>query len=358
MHPPVSNYCKLWDGRACAVKAIQHACATLSFWRFHDRVRTPDHFNEAEVIQLYTAIWRVSGKRQIVLILLSLAIAALAAVPLSYQKDIINGLTGDNLQSQVLIQLCLGMMAMIALSLGLKALMGYLASILGEDVTRLLRNRIYESAVHTKSNGSKPKRGGTLATMISAEAEELGKFTGSAFSEPVVQFGTLISVVGFIASTQPYLGTIALCMIAPQVILVLGTQKQVNRLVGERVHVLRRATDESLAEDLEQINQSVVDDFDTIFETRRSIFIWKLSTKFLLSAINGAGTVAVLALGGLLVLDGQTDVGTVVAATIGLDRLRSPTSFLIAFYRQVSATRVKFDLLREAAAPETQTKAS
>ena len=304
------------------------------------------------MIQLYSAIWRVSSKRQIVLILLSLAIAALAAVPLSYQKDIINGLTGNDLQNSDLIRLCLGMMGMIALSLGLKALMGYRASILGEDVTRLLRNRIYEGAVDAKATFTESKRGGTLATMISAEAEELGKFTGSAFSEPVVQFGTLISVVGFIASTQPFLGAIALCMIAPQVVLVLGTQKQVNRLVGERVHVLRRATDESLAEGLERVNQSVVDDFDAIFETRRSIFIWKLSTKFLLSAINGAGTVAVLALGGLLVLDGRTDVGTVVAATIGLDRLRGPTSFLIAFYRQVSATRVKFDLLREVAGPQ------
>lgn len=332
--------------------------AGLCFCRFRDRVHASFLFQEAPVIQLYSAIWRVSGKRQIILILLSVGIAALAAVPLSYQKDIINGLTGSVLRNSDLIQLCIGMMAMILLSLGLKAVMGYRASILGEDVTRLLRNRIYDGAVDAQENGGGTSHGGTLATMISAEAEELGKFTGSAFSEPVVQLGTLISVVGFIASTQPYLGAIALCMIAPQVILVLGTQKRVNALVAQRVHVLRHATDATLKAGLERINKDVLDDFDTIFETRRSIFIWKLSTKFLLSAINGAGTVAVLALGGLMVLDGQTDVGTVVAATIGLDRLRSPTSFLIAYYRQVSATRVKFDLLRAAAAPETRSKAS
>ena len=146
-------------------------------------------------------------------------------------------------------------------------------------------------------------------------------------------------------------------MIVPQVILVLGTQGQVNRLVGERVHVLRHATDKCATTNFDQFNQGVVDDFDTIFETRRSIFIWKLSTKFLLSAINGAGMVGVLALGGAFVISGETDVGTVVAATIGLGRLQGPTGFLIAFYRQVSATRVKYELLRDSTLPrKTQTQ--
>lgn len=303
------------------------------------------------MVQLYAAIWRVTGGRQVILIALSLAIAALAAVPLSYQKDIVNGLTDVNLERTELIYLCVGMAAMILLSLALKWLMGYRASILGEDVTRFLRNRIYLRATEIDPAQDGRPKGGTLATMISAEAEELGKFTGSAFSEPVVQIGTLISVVGFIVVTQPFLGLIALSMIVPQIVLVLGTQRQVNRLVGERVRILRRATDDSLASSLVAINQSVLDNFDRIYETRHKIFIWKLSTKFVLSSINGMGTVGVLALGGAFVLEGKTDVGTVVAATIGLGRLQGPTGFLIAFYRQVSATRVKFELLRDAARP-------
>jgi len=297
---------------------------------------------------LYSAIWRVSARRQISLIVLSLIIAGLAAVPLSYQKDIINGLTDGSLDRDGLVWLCIGMFALILLSLILKWLMGYLSSVLGEDTIRLLRNRIYTVS---SSNHAEDVQGGTLATMVSAEAEELGKFTGGAFSDPVVQIGTLISVIGFIASTQPGLGAIALCMIVPQVILVLLTQAQVNRLVAERVRILRRSTDQIVAQDIEGEKQAVLDDFDRIFETRRRMFIWKLSTKFVLSAINGAGTVAVLALGGWLVLKGRTDVGTVVAATIGLGRIQGPTAFLIAFYRQVSATRVKFELLQDLVLP-------
>jgi ABC-type bacteriocin/lantibiotic exporter with double-glycine peptidase domain len=295
--------------------------------------------------QLYAAIWRVSSGRQIVLILLSSAVAALAAAPLGFQKEIVNGLTDAALDRQKLFLLCGGMIAVILFSLTLKWLLNYRASLLGEDVIRLVRDRVYTNAVEADQHQSM----GTLATILSAEAEEVGKFTGSAFSEPVVQIGTLISVIGFIVATQPSLGIIALCMIAPQVALVLSTQKQVNRLVANRVYLLRRSTDEITARGLAKLDEDVLRDFDEIFETRRSIFIWKLSTKFLLSAISGIGTVGVLALGGALVIADKTDVGTVVAATIGLGRIQGPTGFLIAFYRQVSATRVKYELLRDAA---------
>lgn len=54
--------------------------------------------------------------------------------------------------------------------------------------------------------------------------------------------------------------------------------------------------------------------------------------------------------GGWLALQGRSDVGTVVAATAGLARLQQPWAQLIAFYRETSAVRVKFDLLRAAAA--------
>lgn len=306
------------------------------------------------MLELYSAIWRVSGKRQVILIFLSFAVAGLAAVPLSFQKDIINGLTDRSVDRTALLWLCFGMMSVIFLSLGLKWVLGYRSSILGEDIIKLLRGRVFERSKLPDPKGGGGIQGGTLATMISAEAEELGKFSGTAFSEPVVQIGTLISVIGFIASTQPFLGAIALCMIFPQIGLVLFSQKRVNVLVANRVRILRKTTDEIIEPDQGDGPETVSDGFELIFQTRKRIFIWKLSTKFLLSAINGLGMVSILALGGAFVLLGRTDVGTVVAATMGLGRIQGPTGFLIAFYRQVSATRVKFDLIRDAAGVPTR----
>jgi ABC-type bacteriocin/lantibiotic exporter with double-glycine peptidase domain len=298
------------------------------------------------LIQLYLAIWRISGRRQIVLILLSVAIAALAAVPLAFQKEIINILAKPGPSARILFLLGAGMLVTSLISLSLKWLSGYQSGVLGEDTIRVIRRRLFRETIQTET-GQTSIPAGTLTTVISAEAEELGKFAGGAFSDPVMQVGTLISVIGFIAATQPGLGSIALAMIVPQVILVLATQSKVNALVAKRVKILRGATNRIVTADFDEIEKSVLEDFDTIFETRRRMFVWKLSTKFLLSAINIAGTIGVLMLGGWLVLQNRTDVGTVVAATMGLARLQAPTTFLIAFYRQVSATRVKFELLRD-----------
>ena len=297
------------------------------------------------MLALYSAIWRISGKRQIVVILLSLAIAALAAAPLKFQQEIVNLLTTGAFDRGQLYLLCGGMMGVILLSLGLKWLMGYRSQVLGEDVIRFIRKLLLTRAGESKAATGSLKTG-TLSTAITAEAEELGRFTGSAFSEPVMQIGTLVSVVGFVASTQPGLGIVAFSMIAPQVAIVLYTQRKVNALLAQRVRLLRSATDEITAKNIDDATSEVLEDFDRIFGIRQSMFKWKLSTKFLLSAINGAGTVVVFLLGGVLVLDGKTDVGTVVAATLGLSRLHGPTAFLISFYRQVSANRVKFELLR------------
>lgn len=298
--------------------------------------------------ELYAAIWRVSGRRQVILILLSAAIAALAAVPLSYQKDIINALTAAEISGPDLVLLCTEMMGLILLSLALKWALGMGANLLGEDVIRRIRQRVYKVGLEDQSVPA-----GSLTTMVSAEAEELGKFAGSAFSEPVMQVGTMIAVVGYIAAEQPFLGLIAFGIVAPQVVVVLATQQVVNRRVAERVRVLRQATNDIVEGDLQRESDAVLEAFDQIYDTRKSMFLWKLSTKFVISTINGAGTVGLLLLGGYYVLKGQTDVGTVVAATMGLARLQGPTSFLIAFYRQISATRVKFELLRDVTLPRT-----
>ncbi len=303
------------------------------------------------MLQLYLAIWRASAGRQIILIVLSLAVAALAAVPLEFQRDIINHLTSDDVGTERLILLGLGMMGVILLSLGLKWVLGYRAGTLGEDLIRMIRQRLLWRSTDLNESGETVRKG-AMSTAISAEAEELGKFAGGAFSDPVVQIGTLISVIGYISSTQPGLGMIAFSMIVPQIIIVLLSQRKVNVFVARRVQILRSATDRLTVEDLEAVERDIDAMFDDIYETRRRMFLWKLSAKFLLSVINGAGTVGVLMLGGWLVLQGRTDVGTVVAAVSGLGRIQGPTAFLIAFYRQVSANRIKYELMLELFGPD------
>ncbi|MEL6766907.1 MAG: ABC transporter transmembrane domain-containing protein [Pseudomonadota bacterium] len=296
------------------------------------------------MIEFYAAIFRATGRAQILLIVLSLIVAGLSPIPLEYQRDIINGLT-EGVDETALYGLGLEMGAVILLSLGLKWVLGYRSGIVGEDVIRRLRSMIAERSVNGEMLVQKR---GTTASMIASESEALGKFVGSSVAEPLLQFGTLVSVLGYVAVTQPRLGLVIALIVLPQAIIVMATQMRINTLVQERVLVLRHAVNGITSSELAAEMEGIRKDFDRIYEARRQMFVWKLSTKMILSALNGAGLVVVLVVGGALVIDGRSDVGTVVAATVALGRIQGPWRQLVAFYRNMSAVRVQYELLRDA----------
>ena len=297
------------------------------------------------MIELYKRIWKVTGRSQFLLIALSLIVAALAAVPLQFQKDIVNGLD-RGMTVRILVLLCAAYFAVLVLSNALKFTLTYLSSTLGESVIRHVRKVIFEEhRTRTRENADNRLESGPLATMVAAEAEEIGRFAGGAIAHPLLQFGTLFSVVFFIAATQPFLGLFLVCVILPQAIIVMSVQRAINRRIGERVRFLRKATDEITADDIEKARQSILENFDRIFETRRRIYLFKFSTKFALNVITGLGVVGILLIGGLLLFEGRTDIGTVVASLSALERISDPWRQLITFYRELSAVRVKFEIL-------------
>ncbi|TCL09418.1 ABC transporter transmembrane protein [Shimia isoporae] len=295
--------------------------------------------------KFYARIWRNTGKAQIVLIILSLIVAALAAAPLQFQKDIINSL-GPDLEVNVLVGLCAGYLGVIVVTNIFKFALNYRSSLLGEDTIRRIRASVY--GAHHNPDASRKPNAGTLATIISAEAEEVGRFVGQAVANPLLQVGTLVSVVGYVASTQPYLGAFMVFMIVPQAAIVLFLQEKVNKRVRDRTIVLRHASSEISDEemkDISQVQDVIVDDFDKIYTIRRGIFKLKLSMKMAMNVISGVGLVGILLIGGLLMKQNMTDVGTVVASISALERINSPWRLLLNFYKELSAARVKFELI-------------
>jgi ABC-type bacteriocin/lantibiotic exporter with double-glycine peptidase domain len=115
--------------------------------------------------------------------------------------------------------------------------------------------------------------------------------------------------------------------------------------VRARTRDLRDAADRVAAGELRAQEKAVIDDFDRILATRLELFRLKLSSKFARNLVSGAGTAAILLVGGWLVLQGRTDAGTIVASISGLARLEGPWRDLISFYRQAATIRVSFELI-------------
>jgi ABC-type bacteriocin/lantibiotic exporter with double-glycine peptidase domain len=297
------------------------------------------------MFELYRLIWRITGRQQLLLIALSVLVAALAAAPLKFQQLVINSLVYGGDIDRV-AWLCAGLLGVTLLGAALKFALNFRLAILGESIVLRLRNRLYANYVADVTTGAPdtPKRG-TLVTMLAAEAESVGAFAGAAIAMPLVQLGTLISVIAFILVSEFWLGVLALGVVLPQAAIVLGLQSRINQRVRERVQALRDASDRISESDLAAVEDEVLEDFRDVFGTRRLLFLLELSSKFALSAISVTGAVGILLLGGWLVLNGRTDVGTVVASLTGLTRIERPWRELVSFFRNASTVRVKYAML-------------
>ena len=135
---------------------------------------------------MYRTIWSATARDQPLLIVLSLAVAALAAVPLKFQQLVVNSLV-EHGSASYLAWLCGGLLAAVLASAALKFALNLSMSMVGERVVLRIRDRLYTSHVAAvAAGGIEPPKRGTLVTMLSAEAESVGSFAGVAIATPLV----------------------------------------------------------------------------------------------------------------------------------------------------------------------------
>ena len=305
--------------------------------------------------ELYAYVWRSSAAQQIVLIILAIIAAVLATAPLELQRHIINTLAGHE-KFERLGWLCGGYL-IAALSIGgLKYIVNIKSAGLGESMIRSLREEVLRSSSSSANRDATPdelrkNQSGALVTTISSQAEADGKFVGDCISTPIVQAGTLLSVLSYMLYTEPRLGVVVLLIAVPQLVVVPMIQRRINVHVRERSHTLVRAGDlmvdpalrggTSPSSLLNEIRKA----FETIYLARVAVFKLKFGLKFLISALQSTAVFVLLFAGGIMVLNGKTEIGIVVAFISGLDRVLEPWRELIAFFRSTSAARVQFDLI-------------
>jgi ABC-type multidrug transport system fused ATPase/permease subunit len=307
------------------------------------------------MLHFYRHIWSTTGRQQILLVALAIAISLLAMAPLEFQRHIINGLAGHDTVANLAL-FCGGYLAVSLCVSALKWVLNLRSNALGEDCVRKIRDDLFDNriAIARSDSGANPQQGkaGTLLTMISSEAEKVGRFTGEAFSGPLVEAGTLLSVLGYMLFTEPALGSIVLLLAIPQVLLVPMVQKKINQLTTERVKTLRRANDtvvESLRDGDAEAPQAK-SFFAKVMDLQIGVYRLKFGSRALINGFNSLAVATILFAGGWMVLEGKTEIGIVVAFLSGFDKIVDPSRQLIAFFRSVSSIRVQFELISEAMA--------
>jgi ABC-type multidrug transport system fused ATPase/permease subunit len=300
--------------------------------------------------ELYAYVWRSSASQQIVLIILAIIAAVLATAPLELQRHIINTLAGHEKVGN-LVWLCVGYL-IAALGIGgLKYVVNIRSAGLGEFMIRSLREAVLSSTSDASPDETRKDKSGAWVTTISSQAEAVGKFVGDCISTPIVQAGTLLSVLSYMLYTEPRLGAVVLFIAVPQLFVVPMIQRRLNVYVRERSHTLVRAGDLMVDPTLRQgssagsLGSEISKAFETIYFARVHTFKLKFGLKFLISALQSLAVFVLLFAGGIMVLNGKTEIGIVVAFISGLDRVLEPWREMVAFLRSTSAAKIQFDLI-------------
>jgi putative ABC transport system ATP-binding protein len=194
--------------------------------------------------------------------------------------------------------------------------------------------------------------------MIKDEVEPLGGFIGDAFVTPVFLGGQAITAMAFIIIQSVWLGLIAAAIVLVQAflipklrkrILVLGRQRQLTaRQLAGRVGEAVDGAVEIHANDTSNYERA---DFSTrlgkIFYIRYEIFQRKFFVKFLNNFLAQFTPFVFYSLGGILAIQGQLDIGALVAVIAAYKDLPSPIKELIDWDQQRNDIQIKYDQVIE-----------
>jgi ABC-type bacteriocin/lantibiotic exporter with double-glycine peptidase domain len=84
-----------------------------------------------------------------------------------------------------------------------------------------------------------------------------------------------------------------------------------------------------------------------VYRVRMSYYRFKFFSKLFTNFMNHLAPLSVLMVGGYLVINGETTVGTIVAFISGFERMADPSRELIAYYRLASESQVQYRLIAD-----------
>ena len=268
-------------------------------------------------------IWRTSGRHQIWLAALSAIVFGLTAAPLEIQRRVVNdAFKGGQFPTILLLA---GIYLAVSLASGLTRLaLNVYRNRVGENVVRDLRKSIDQkiSIDVTRKNAAKAE--GVEMSLVVAESEPVGLFVGSAASEPTLQGGILLSILGYMIYLQPAMALLVLAVLSPQFVFVPLMQSAINKRAAARIVILRGVSVAIVEHPAAFGDPKQRRRFDAAFELNMGIYKIKFSMNFLMNLMRQIGICGILALGGWLVVQGRTEVGTVVAFISGLAEINDP----------------------------------
>ena len=342
--------------------------------RVHEEPAPPVERPEPELPDLEPTIFRFiirhSWKRQIALLILTLASFPFLYLSLNLPKTIINHAIREDAkfpQSIIgiefdrvpyLMVLCAAFLAVVLVNGGFKYCINTFKGQLGERMLRRFRYQLYQRLLRFPLTHFHKTSSAQIIPMVTAECETLGGFIGDALAIPAFQGGTLLTIILFMFMQDPVLGAAAVALYPMQGYVIPKLQRKVNNLMKQRVRTVRIVADrvQEAAAGIVEIhaNDTIklhLTDFahllGRIYDIRFEIYRRKFFVKFLNNFITQLTPFFFYSIGGYLVIRGSLSFGALVAVLAAYKDMASPWNELLAFYQQKEDSRIKYEQIIE-----------
>jgi len=290
-----------------------------------------------------------SGWHQLALAVLTAIVFLLEIVPLELQRRIVNDLAKDRHFRSVIL-LCTAYAGTVLVQGGTKALVNIYRSWVGERATRDLRRQVHLLVSSTSAASSTLEAEGVQASMMVTEVEAIGSFTGSAFSEPLLQGGILCSVLAYMVHVDFWMALAAFLLFLPQFVFVPLMQGAMNRRTGARVQIIRQLSVSVIeGQDHDPARDRGDDDrIQRVFELNMGFFKFKFAMNFLMNLSTQLQIISALLVGGWAVYQDRLEIGGIVAFISGIGKIIDPWGDLVNYFRDANLSQVRYALVRDA----------
>ncbi len=322
---------------------------------------------------LFGFIWKHSKRDQITLLFLTATLFPLLYLTLELPKRIINDaigapdatvvVLGYDLPREYFLWLLCGLFLLAVLVHGLlKMRINTRKGVLAERLLRRFRYMLIVRILRFPAPYLERVSEGELVSMITAESEPMGGLMGDAVSQPVLQAGQMLTILGFLFVQSVWFGLAACALIPLQAWLIPRLQRRINRLNKQRIGQVRQLAGEigETATGAAALRvhggwrhrlARISDRLGHLYEIRFDIYRKKFFMKFLNNFITQLTPFFFFSVGGYLVLRGAVSLGALVAALAAYKDLSSPWKELLTWYNQTQEMRMRWQVITDRFAP-------
>jgi ABC-type multidrug transport system fused ATPase/permease subunit len=298
--------------------------------------------------------WAVQDKikLQILLLLLIVAMVFLRVLPLEMQKRIINDAISLRDFHGLLVYCGIYLAAVSGTAL-IKLCTNYIQAVIGEQAMLAMRKELYSHIIGLPLQFFRNTQPGMVVAALMTELSTAANFAGMALAAPISNVLTLLAFAGYLLWLNSKLALVTLSIYPVVAFLIPYLQKKANRLNKQRVDQSRLLSSQ-IAESITGVTEINVHGayaqekakFNVFAEALRQIRTkWSL-LRFSIKTINnyfaGLGPFVVFLFGGYLVMEGELELGSLVAFLSAQEKLYDPWKELIEYYQVYQDASVRY----------------